>query len=213
MVAGKVVTSGGADAIVRPAARERGFRRAGGRGRPPLLGQLQRLQLLARIPACIHLRVRFGDLALLVDHVGDAADVFVFRRLGGAVGKADLVVGVAEEREAEVELFRETGILFAAVEADAEDLGVFLFVLRLEVPEPGTFGGSAGCVGLRIEPEDDFLAAEIAQPHRAAFVIGGFEVRGRVSDVQHSRSSSERAFDEETQRSGNRHEDIVGDQC
>jgi hypothetical protein len=153
--------------------------------------------------------VRFGDLAVLVDHVGDAAGVFVFRRFRGAVREADLVIGVAEQREGEVELFCEAGILFAGVEANAEDLRVLLFVLGLEVPEPGTLGGSAGCVGLRIEPQDDFLAAQIAQPHGAAFVIDDFEVRGRVSDVQHSCSSSERAFDEKAQRSGNRHADIV----
>jgi hypothetical protein len=57
--------------------------------------QLQRLQLLARILPRIHLGVCFGDLPVLVDHVGDAAGVLVFRRLGGAVGQADLVIGVA----------------------------------------------------------------------------------------------------------------------
>jgi ABC-type spermidine/putrescine transport system permease subunit I len=31
-----IAVLGGADALVRPAARQRGYRRAGGRGRPPL---------------------------------------------------------------------------------------------------------------------------------------------------------------------------------
>jgi hypothetical protein len=46
--------------------------------------------------------MRLGDSALLVDDVGDPFGVFVFRRTGGAVGDADLAVGVAEQGEGEV---------------------------------------------------------------------------------------------------------------
>ena len=82
---------------------------------------------------------------------------------GGAVGEADLAVGVAEQRVGEVELGREAGVLVGRVEADAEDLGVLRGVLIVEVPEPGTLDRSARGVGLRIEPEHDLLAAQAAQ--------------------------------------------------
>jgi hypothetical protein len=72
--------------------------------------------------------MRFGDLAVLVDHVGDPARVFVFRRVGGAVCDADLPIGVAEEREREAVLLREVRVLFDRVEADAGDLRVLFLV-------------------------------------------------------------------------------------
>jgi hypothetical protein len=72
--------------------------------------------------------MRFGDLAVLVDHVGDAARVFVFWRVGGAVCDADLPVGVAEEREREAVLLREVRVVFDGVEADADDPRILFFV-------------------------------------------------------------------------------------
>lgn len=103
--------------------------------------------------------MRLGDFSFFVDDVGDAAGVLVLGRLGGAVGEADLAIGVAEQREGEVVFLRERGVAFFVVEADAEDLRVLRFVLLREVPEPGTLPRSTGGVGFRIEPEHDFLAA------------------------------------------------------
>jgi len=82
--------------------------------------------------------MRFGDAALLVDHVGDAFCEFVLPRIGGTVGDADTAVGVAEKWEGEVELFGEVGVVGGVVETRAEDGGVLLLVLVDEVPEPGT---------------------------------------------------------------------------
>jgi len=130
--------------------------------------------------------MRLRDPAVLVDHVGDAAGVFVGRLLGGAVGEADLAVGVAEEREGELELAGELLVFFAGVEADAEDCGVLRGVLAGEVPEPGTFERSAGCVGLRVEPEDDLPAAQVAQADGVAVVILRFEIGGLISGIQHA---------------------------
>jgi len=134
--------------------------------------------------------MRLRDHAVLVNDVGDAAGVFVRCFFGGAVGQADLVVGIAEEREGEAELLREFRILFGGVEADAEDQRVLRRVLFREVPEPGTFERSAGCVGLRIKPEDDLPAAEVVQTDAVAVVIGRIEIGGWIADIQHSGFSS-----------------------
>jgi hypothetical protein len=72
--------------------------------------------------------VRLRDFAVLVDQVRDATGVLVFRRVGGAIGDADLPVSVAEEREREAVLLREAGVLLDRVEADADDLRVLLLV-------------------------------------------------------------------------------------
>jgi hypothetical protein len=129
--------------------------------------------------------VRLLDAAVLVDHVGDALRVLVVGAGRGAVGQADLALGVAEQREREVVLLRELRVGLFVVEGDAEDLRVLLLVLRGEVPEPGTLGRSPGGVGLRIEPEDDLSAAKVAEPHGAAAVIVDFEFRSRIADFEH----------------------------
>jgi len=125
------------------------------------------------------------DFAVLVDQIRDAARVFVFRRLGGAVGQSNLVVGVAQQRELKSEFLGELSVVLDLIEAGAEDLNVFLGVLVGEVPEPGPFSRSAGCVGFREEPQQHFLAAKVAQLHAAAEMIGGLEIRSRVANFQH----------------------------
>jgi len=150
--------------------------------------------------------MRLRDLSVLVDHVRDAAGVLIRRFFGGAVREADLAIGVAEEWEGEVELLREAGVFFPGVEADAEDDGVLRFVLRDEVPEPGTFDGSAGGVGLRIEPEHDLFAAQVAEANRVAVVIDRFEIGSLISDFQHPRTSSELRFQYVAQRAGESHQ-------
>jgi hypothetical protein len=130
--------------------------------------------------------MRFRDFALFVDDVRDAFGVFGGRRVGGAVGEADFAVRVAEEGEGEAELFGEALVVLRRVEADAEDLRVLSLVLRVEVPEPGTFPRSAGGVGFRIEPEHDLLAAQVAELHAIAEVIGNVEIRGWIAGIEHS---------------------------
>jgi hypothetical protein len=136
----------------------------------------------------------FRDFAFLVDHVRNAFCVFGGRRIGGAVGEADFAVRVAEEGEGEAELFGEALVVLRRIEADAEDLRVFGLVLRVEVPEPGTLPRSTGGVGFRIEPEHDLFAAQVAELHAVAVVIGNVEIRGRIAGIEHSsnlpRSSS-----------------------
>jgi hypothetical protein len=133
--------------------------------------------------------MRLGDTAIFVDDIGDPLCVLVGRRRSGAVGQADLAVGVAEQGEGETEFLGETGVGFDVVETRAEDGGVLCFVLVDEVPEPGTLGRSAGCVGLRIEPQHDLAAAQIMQGNGLPVMIGHFKIRSFVANLQHLSSS------------------------
>ncbi len=127
----------------------------------------------------MHLR----DASLLIDQVRDAASVLILGRVRRAVSQADLVVGVAQQGKVELLFFREFLVGFDAVEAGADDLRVLRGVVGGEVPEPETLCGSARCVGLRKEPQDDFLSAKVAELDAAAEMIGRFQVRGRITDL------------------------------
>jgi hypothetical protein len=134
--------------------------------------------------------MRLRDLPVLVDHVRDAPRVLVFRRLRGPVRQADLPLRVAEQREGKVVFPGEGGVVFLIVEADAENGGVLRRVLLREVPEPGTFPRSTGGVGLRIEPEHDLPAAQIAEAYAVAVVVVDVEVGSGFAGLEHGRLSS-----------------------
>jgi hypothetical protein len=151
----------------------------------------QALQLLLGVAPGIDFRVGLGDPAFLIDDVRDPFRVLVFRRFGSAVREADASIGVAQQREREVVLFGEPGVRIDVIETDAEDCGVLRVVLGDEVPEPGTLGRSARCVGLRIKPEHHLAAAQIVKRNLPAAMIGHFKVGSLVTNVQHA-SSSER---------------------
>jgi hypothetical protein len=129
--------------------------------------------------------VGLGDLAFLVDHVGDPAGVLVLRRIAGSVGEADLSLRVAEQGKWKLELLGEGLVVLRRVEACAEDLGVLGFVIRREVPEPGTFFGSARGVGFGKEPEHDFPAAQVGQAHAIAVVVEDVEIWSLLSGLKH----------------------------
>jgi hypothetical protein len=134
--------------------------------------------------------MRLQDFAVLADHVGDAARVFILLALRRAVGEADLAVGVAEEGEGEVEFLGEVGVRGLVVEADTENLDILFFVFADEVAEPATLQRSAGGIGLRIEPEDHALAAQVAQTDVVAVVIEDVEIGCLISNLKHLRRTS-----------------------
>jgi hypothetical protein len=129
------------------------------------------------------------DATVLVDDVGDPAGVFVFHAVRRTVCDADLPIRVAEEWKREVVLLRELLVLRRRIEADAEDDCVFPLIFVVEVPEPGTLGRSARGVGLRIEPEDDFLPSEVLQFDRAPLVVDHVEIGRGISNLEHACSS------------------------
>ena len=126
----------------------------------------------------LHARVGLLDLAVGADQVADPLRGAGPGVVAGAVGEADLAVGVAEQREVVVELLREGRVGLLVVEADPEDLDALLVVLGLEVAEPATLLGSAGGVGLRVEIDDELLTLEILQRNVAAAVARQLESRG-----------------------------------
>src|SRR4029077_8730994 len=108
---------------------------------------LQLTDELRRPRAGVDPRVPLLDLAFRIDHHADARGALLRVRIG-AVGGADRAVGVADQREVEVELLGELLVVGLAVERGPDDDGVLLVVLGFEVAEPAPFGRSAGGVGL-----------------------------------------------------------------
>ena len=117
---------------------------------------LQRLQQLRGPGTCVDALVPLLDPALLIDDHADS--LRALRGIGvRAVRGPDLPIGVREQREVEVELLGEGLVVRRGIERDADDRGALGVVLRSEGAEPATFRGSAGRVGLRIEPKHDLL--------------------------------------------------------
>jgi hypothetical protein len=118
------------------------------------------------------------DDAVGIDEVRDAFGIALGARRRRAVGEADLAVGVAQQSEREVELLGEVAVLVDGVEADPEDLDVLAREVFGLIAEPATLDRSTRRVGLRVEPEDHVVAAEIGEPDGGAAVIGDLEVGG-----------------------------------
>ncbi len=145
---------------------------------------LQRLHDLCRPAPSIHRRVPLLDRAVPGDHHADALRALVGIGVG-AVGRPDLPIDVADEREVEAVLVGECLVLGGGIKGDAEDDGSLLVVVRLEVAEPATLRRSPRGVGLRKKPQDDGLPREVRQPHGLAVVIAAHEVGRLVSWSEH----------------------------
>jgi len=109
--------------------------------------------------ARIYLVVHSYDVAILVDQNADAARVTRLVVGTRAVSHSDAAIGVAKQWKRELVLIGELGIALHIVEADTQDLDVIFIVVGDLIAEPATFHSSAGRVGLRIEPQDNFAAA------------------------------------------------------
>ncbi len=107
-----------------------------------------------------------------------------------------------------MELLGELLVVVRLIEAGAEDLNVFRLVIFEEVPEPGPFGRSAGCVSFRKKPKQDSPSAEVAELHAPSVVIGHLEIGRRIANLQHG-STSEECLPGVAQRSLERHARIV----
>jgi hypothetical protein len=163
-----------------------------------------RLQLLGRIPRRVDLAVRLSNEAVRTDEVSDPARIIVLRAARRTIAHRDLSIGIGEERKLEIVLVPERRVGLRVVEADSDDRGIFLLVGIGEVPEPGTFGGSAGGVGLWIEPEDDVPAPVVAESDISSFLVGCFEIGSAVACLERQRASEQRMTDE-LEDAGERH--------
>ena len=158
---------------------------------PATGNRLQSRELLLRIRARIDLGIRCSDAAVFVDQIGNPLRVLIAWRGRRAVRDADLAVRVAEQGKRKFVLLRESGVVLGRVEAGAENLNVLRFVVAVEVPEPGTFGGSPGCIGLWEEPKQHFFSAEVAKLYAVSVMIADFEIRRRIADLQHRPTSND----------------------
>ena len=76
-----------------------------------------------------------------------------------SIGLGDFVLGVGEQLEVQALFCAERFVRIDAVEADSQNNGIALDVLRLIHLELVGFAGSTGSLIFRIEVEDDPLAA------------------------------------------------------
>ena len=108
--------------------------------------------------------VRLGYGSIAVDYVGDPLRPAV-GAVGGAVGEADIAVGVAQQGIREIVFGREGSVFLYAVGADAENLNVPCFVILDSITESTRFRRSPRGSGHGIEPENHGLSRVIAELH------------------------------------------------
>lgn len=138
--------------------------------------------------ARIDLIYRLNYATIGADHVGDAFGILSRRIVASPVCHSYLSFCIAKEAEGEIELFGKSPVLFYCVKTDAEYLGILVCVLLDSITEPNTFSRSARCIGLRIKPQDDGAAFEVAQANIFARVRLHIEIWCLVSYVQHIHS-------------------------
>jgi hypothetical protein len=143
------------------------------------------LEHLLRVIRGLHLGIDLQDLSLLVDQARDPFRVSRLRIVASSISETELAVGVTEQREGEVELLREGRVVRFGVEARPEDRDVLVDKLAGSVTEPVALDGSAGGVGFGVEPEEHFLAAEVAERDGLAFVAADREIGCELAGSQH----------------------------
>ena len=99
----------------------------------------------------------------------------------GAVLLGDLVVGVGEQGEVEIELVGELGDRLDLVGGDADHTGVGGFVVGAAVADPASLGRAARRIGTGIEVENDGFAPQVGEADLLAALIWQFEVGGFVA--------------------------------
>jgi hypothetical protein len=135
-----------------------------------------------------------GDLSFFVDHVSDPTGELVGQLFAGPIDQSDFPIGIRDQTKRKLELLRELPILFRGVEAAAQNDRILCLVLRGEVPEPGTFRRSPGCVGLGVKPENDLLSPQVHEAHRLPILIGSLEIGSQFSWCQHRKLLSHQAL-------------------
>lgn len=130
-------------------------------------------------------RVGAENLPLLVDQVRDALGVSGADILAGSIGEAELSIGVAEQRKREVELLRKRCVLLGSVEARAEDRDILCCEFGGSVTEPLSLDRSTRGIGLRVEPEQHFLAPQATERDGRSIVRRNVKIGRFRSSLQH----------------------------
>lgn len=124
-----------------------------GRRAPGPLDQSGQQQ--ARVLGRLDILDRLRNPTVGADDIGDPLRVRIVGFRAGVVLHPDVARGVAQEGIREAVFLCEGGVLVQGVETHADDRSAALFILGVQVAEPASLVYSAGCVGLRKEPEDD----------------------------------------------------------
>ena len=135
--------------------------------------------------ARVDLIYRLNYAAIRADHVCDAFGVLSGRRIARAISHTYFSICVGKQAEGEIELLGKSPVLFYCIKAYTKYLCVLRFKLLDSITESNAFDCSAGRVRLRIKPEHDRAAREVAQPHIFAGVRLHGEIRRFISYVQH----------------------------
>lgn len=137
--------------------------------------------------ARINLVVDTGDFACFVDQNTDPLRIPRLHVVTRAVRHPESSLGVAQDRKVVVVLLREGGVLRDAVEARPEHRNILLIEVGFLVAEPATFDGSARCIGLGIEPDQNLMAAQILKRHDVPLMGLQAELRGDISCLDRHR--------------------------
>src|SRR5215469_8813677 len=123
------------------------------------------------------------DGASPVDHVGDPAGQYAQRR-GNPVALADRAALVAEQRERQLMVVSEGGMLVDGVGADADHLGARVGEHLVAVAEGARLGGAASGLVLGVKVQDHAALAEpVAEPDWLTGLRWKGEVGGLVSGL------------------------------
>jgi protein required for attachment to host cells len=97
---------------------------------------------------------------MLVDEIADAHRVTGANTTASTVRQANFAVGIAQQTERQAVLRSKSSIRGDVVEANAQNLDPFAFESTVLVAEPATLSGSASCIGLGIEPQQNLAATQ-----------------------------------------------------
>jgi len=102
-----------------------------------------------------------------------------------AVPAADLLLRIAKQRKAYVQLFREAAVGLRLIDTDAQYLGPRAFEIGKTILVCLELLRSARRAGIDVENQDNTAPApEIAEPNHPARVVRQFKIRRRISDAQ-----------------------------
>ena len=126
-----------------------------------------------------------GDLAVTIDQIADTGRMGRRLVVGGAIGDADGLVGVAEQIVGEIELLLEGFVRLGGIETDAENDSVLALELLDSITESVAFNRSARCIGFRIPPQHNGFSPILIQGDGLTILGLHGEDRCRVSCIEH----------------------------
>src|SRR5579875_660649 len=135
--------------------------------------------------ARVDLRISAKYLTLLVDHVADTLRVRRFGTVAGAVGQPDAAFRIGEQSKRKTKLVGKGGIVLDRVETDPDHRDIVFLVVIVIVPDTAALGRTSRRAGLRIEPEQNLVAAQGRKSHGIAVMVGEGEVRRNIAGLEH----------------------------